>query len=129
METKDYELIRTAGPFGDETCNYDVITTAKTVGEFIEIAKDKDNYGTFVIRTPREWDKELYADACVAYYNHGVLCRWADKHDEYCALKFDNIIVNGGWGAMNYDIFVSEQFQQQPRDEFMMTYFGHTFKK
>lgn len=119
---EDYKLIRTAGPFGDETCNYDVITTATTIGAFIEIAKGKNNYSTFVIRTPR--DAEITKDACVAYYRGGVLTRKANEYDAYCALKFDRIIVNGGWGAMTYDIFVSEPFPEQPKDEFLATYFG-----
>jgi hypothetical protein len=116
-----------SGPHGDATCWYTVKTSAKTVGEFIDLilaGVSNDNYATIVLRHKAEYRKE----AAIAYImeRQGVfnMERKCQDYEEYRAVKFTEAKANGGWGAMSYDLFTEDDFKNQERDDFMLTYFG-----
>ena len=129
MNEKDYiKLNHVSGPHSDETSDYDVKTSAKTVGEFIDLilaGAEKDNFITIVLQHPTDYKKR----AAVAYIRRhkGLsLDRKCQDYEEYRAVKFTKIRANGGWGAMTYDLFTEGDFKAQERDDFMLTYFGWT---
>ena len=117
-----------AGPFGDETSNYAVSTDAKTVGEFIDFilaGQDNDNYITICLRRGKGIPSD---DACVAYIlrekDAFVLKRKCRDYETYRKCTIQSIHANGGWGAMSFDIVPNEDFPQQERLDFSMTYWG-----
>lgn len=118
------EFRKTGGPFGDATSNYEVLTDAKTVGEFIGNLLDrkyKDSCAKFVLRTPDgSFDNEL----CMCYAQDGEIVRRASKYDSLTSLKVIGVKANGGWGSMLYDITIEGELPKQDREEFQMVYFG-----
>lgn len=120
------ELIHTGGPYGDCTDNYDVVTSAKTVGEFITTALGDDDFQTFCIRIGSMLDKN---NVCVAYAEKNKIKRKATQYDVYSYLKLKKITANGGWGNMTYDIWVEGEPPKQEWTEFQKIYWGKVITK
>lgn len=118
------KLVHTAGPFGDCTDNYDVITDATTLGELITALLGKDEFQTFCLHA----NEKMFDDhVCVAYAFNGEITRKASQYESLLSMKLNKAIVNGGWGNMTYEIWVQGELPKQSRQEFQMVYWGHTF--
>lgn len=120
------KLVHTAGPFGDCTDNYDVITDATTLGELITALLGRDNFQTFCLRSEKRLSNN---DVCVAYAESGTIIRKAALYDSLLTMKIKKAVVNGGWGNMTYNIWVKGKLPKQERQEFEMVYWGYNFKK
>lgn len=119
------KFVHTGGPFGDCTDNYDVITDADTLGEFVTAILGKDNYQTFCIRAGKGISS---GDVCMAYATGGKITRKASNYESLASMKLTQVKVNGGWGNMTYDVWVEGELPAQDRKEFQMVYWGYTFK-
>lgn len=126
MEAKEVTIkfVHTGGPFGDCTDNYNVITDAATLGDFITAILGRDNYQTFCLNTGKEI---LGGGVCVAYATSGKITRKASNYKSLLSMKLKRVKVNGGWGNMKYDIGVEGELPAQDRKEFQRVYWGHTF--
>ena len=125
MDNIKVEFTNPRGPFGDATSSYDVVTNAKTVGEFIGACIHKDHFVTICL-----FKENVFKDnVCVAYSLKGEISRKANDYEEYAKMKISSIHANGGWGAMHYDICVKGKLKKQPRDEFEIVYWGYTHNK
>jgi len=118
-----------SGPFGDETTNYLVGTSAKIVGDFIKLVLDnfKNEWGEVCIRQNRApFDK-----MCVCAYNRGKIIRKADNYEAYANARIRSIRANGGWGSMGYDIEIDDfdSLPKQTSENFQMVYFGRVISK
>lgn len=118
------KFLRTGGPFGDETCNYDVITNAETLEEFVTAILGKDNYQTICLRAGKGISS---GDVCMAYATGGKITRKASNYDSLLTMRLKSVKVNGGWGNMTYDVWVEDELPAQDRKEFQMVYWGYTF--
>lgn len=120
------EFVHKAGPFGDETSVYDVITDAKTVGEFIPLALEKDNHGEFCIT--KEGGLLSKDEVCVASFFCKKINRKAKEYDAYLKCEIESIMSNGGWGMMRYAITVKKESDvpKQSMEEFLYVCFGHS---
>ena len=118
------EIIHTAGPFGDETSMYEVVTDATTVGEFIDSILSKYKYQTFCLRADKERPD---GDVCMAYAQDGAILRKASQYDTMRTFKPKKIIANGGYGNLNFYISVDGKPPKQNLSEFQIIYWGHTF--
>lgn len=119
------KLVHTGGPFGDCTENYNVITNATTLGEFITAILGKDSFQTFCIRDGKGLSTN---DVCVAYATGDTIKRKASNYKLLATMKLTQVKVNGGYGNMTYDVWVEGKLPAQGRKEFEMVYWGHTFK-
>ena len=96
----------TGGPFGDETCNYNVSVPAETtVGEFIESVLMRDEWGHIKIDN---WNSDP-----ICHYRRGKLVQGRfpykddlpiDPPDSEVGKAISSITANGGWSLMNYVI-------------------------
>ena len=123
MEMSNIKLNCVDGPFGDETCNYEVEMPSKTVGDFVDtvLKERKNEWGEVCIRSNKGYEY----DACLCSYKKGSIERAATNYDEYAKLHVKDVKANGGWGKMSYDVFVDEtDAPKQRREEFQFVYFG-----
>ena len=123
MEAKKITVkyVRTGGPFGDATCNYDVITNATTLGEFITAILGKDNYQTFCLYTDKD---KSNSGVCAAYALDSAITRRASNYDSLVSMKLKKVKANGGWGNMTYNVWVKGDLPKQDRKEFERIYWG-----
>ena len=97
---------QTGGPFGDETCNYNVsVPAGTTVGEFIKSVLMRDEWGHIKIDN---WNSEP-----ICHYRRGKLVQGRfpykddlpiDPPDSELGKVISSITANGGWSAMDYVI-------------------------
>lgn len=124
-----------SGPHSDETSWYSIQTDAKTVKEFIDLlldGKTNDRFITVCIRKRNDASK----DVAVAYIESGELqtgnrdskcyiVRKSDKYESYLNVSIEKIEANGGWGNTTYNIYTTDDIEEQDRDDFAMTYWGY----
>ena len=97
----------TDGPHGDETHDYIVThSTAKTAGEFVqEVLRERAD----------EWGEFIFGDNYSGFkYRHGVLLN--PLPDEKANQKIVSIKANGGWSAMDYNIYTSDYYKEQKEE-------------
>lgn len=101
-----FKLLKTGGPFGDETSNYKVIFDKKyTVKEFIDavLANRSGEWGDIMVNDKRKYDTGF---PC-AEYKHGKL------EGKYTIGPYENYYVkaayvNGGGSYMSYDLVLED---------------------
>ena len=107
--SKTFFLKEVGGPFGDETCNYELVLYKEmTVREFVEqVLSDEREWGTIHIYDPKgktPWARRYGGPKCE--YRRGRLV--SVFPDEI----LDKVIVsgksNGGWSLMDYDLTLAE---------------------
>ena len=96
-----FRLVKTGGPFGDSTYNYNVVTDKLyTVKEFInEILMNKKEWG--YVRIGKN-----FAGKKVCEYRHGSIVFLDESVDMGKTIKSG--WANGGWSAMDYFLEVEE---------------------
>lgn len=96
-----FRLVKTGGPFGDSTCNYNVVMDKPyTVKEFIlEVLKNEREWGYVRIG-------ENFTGKKVCEYRHGSIVFLDESVDTSKTIKSG--WANGGWSAMDYFLEVEE---------------------
>jgi hypothetical protein len=118
------KLVHTGGLFGDCTDNYDVVTNANTVEEFINAVLGSDNFQTFCLISGSDVSS---GEVCMAYATSGEITRKSSNYGSLLSMKLEKIKVNGGWGNMTYSIWVEGELPIQDCQEFQRVYWGYTF--
>lgn len=103
----------TGGPFGDCTCNYEVIPVGEfTLREFIDHVrtKRKHEWGSIRVSDNPQADFFDFKEVCeyrrettdIQISNQEVLDQFSDR-------IIESIKANGGWSLMSYDIIVRKE--------------------
>lgn len=95
------KLKQTSGPFGDATCNYEVvIEKPMTIRDFIaEVLKNEREWGRIVIGNN-------FVGNEVCEFRHGHIVSMNETVDTSNTVKGG--WANGGWSAMSYYLELEE---------------------
>lgn len=92
------KLVKTSGPYGDQTCMYDVIFKSEmTLQEFVnEVLENKSEWGNITVK-----DEKLNNIIRIKY-SYGNI-----ENNEEITIKMEDYYIfaikaNGGWSMMNY---------------------------
>lgn len=126
MKVRNLEFKQTGGPYGDETSRYDVHFYEKfTLEDFIksiqeDSAKDDNCHGwwgeffVYDLYTPRGQSYIYEYRAGKLYYGKYVSQEEADSIYKRNKNKIVNkLVAHGGWGNMDYHIYLDIEEEKQ----------------
>ena len=108
---KTIKLIRVAGPFGDETSEYNLIFPDMIIADFISI---------IIKENPNEWGEIKFNDEVICEYNKGLITSLnAENNILKTTVTSKDAYAHGGWSMMDYHLYgkVLQKICPEPQEK------------
>ena len=102
MTGEKFNFKKCGGPYGDETCNYNVtFSKGATLRDLMKFISKRNEWGNIRLGAG------LFGPI-IARYDKDNFYGDPEKLDDIEKKKLNAVHANGGWGAMNYYVTLEE---------------------
>ena len=109
---KELKFVQTGGPYGDATCDYNVLFTGPlTLRYFLEVIGTRNEWGRVDYCTEPPPGNLLDGRTVLKYKHNQVTYRNEDLWNKIADKEIRCIYANGGYTAMDYRIWLEDDFK------------------